>query len=298
MSAKGLLDQNPDPSREEVKFALRNNICRCTGYKKIEDAVLLAARLFRENAQVPRLSFTGKVGESLHRVDAAAKALGAAAYTDDLHLPGMLHGGAVRSEYPRAIVKAVDVREAASLPGVVKVVTAADLPGKEKVGHLKKDQWVLVPVGGEVHFRGDPIVLIAAESREVLHQAKALVKVEYEPLPPVLSVWESMAPGAPQIQDGGNLLSHEHLVRGDADAAIRASKYVVTRKYHTPPTEHAFLEPECAVAARTGTGSSSGRPTRASTRPRRSAPRPPASPRPGSGQGHDGGRLALAARRT
>ena len=254
MSAKGLLDQNPDPSREEVKFALRNNICRCTGYKKIEDAVLLAARLFRENAQVPRLSFTGKVGESLHRVDAEAKALGAAAYTDDLHLPGMLHGGAVRSEYPRAIVKAVDVSEAASLPGVVKVVTAADLPGKEKVGHLKKDQWVLVPVGGEVHFRGDPIVLIAAESREVLHQAKALVKVEYEPLPPVLSVWESMAPDAPQIQDGGNLLSHEHLVRGDADAAIRASKYVVTRKYHTPPTEHAFLEPECAVAAPDGNG--------------------------------------------
>lgn len=249
ISAKGLLDQNPDPTREEVKFALRNNICRCTGYKKIEDAVLLAARLFREDTPVPHEAFTGKLGENLPRVDAPAKALGTAEYTDDLHLPGMLYGGAVRSDHPRAILRGVDVSEAAALPGVVQVVTAAELPGTAKVGHLKRDQWVLVPIGGEIHYRGDPIVLIAAESREILNQAKALVKVEYEVLPPVLSVWESMAPDAPQIQEDGNLLSHEHLVRGNAEEKLKHSKYVVTTKYHTPPTEHAFLEPECAVAA-------------------------------------------------
>ena len=249
MSAKGLIDASPDPSREEVRFALRNNICRCTGYKKIEDAVLLAARIFREGEAVPHEDFSGRVGENLPRVDAPAKALGVAEYTDDIHLPGMLHGGAVRSEYPRAVVKSIDTAEARALPGVRAVLTAAELPGQVKVGHLKRDQWVLVPVGEEVHFCGDPIVLIAADTPELLNQARALVSIEYDVLQPVLSIQEAMAPGAPQIQPDGNLLTHEHLVRGNAEEKLRQSKYVVTRKYHTPPTEHAFLEPECAVAA-------------------------------------------------
>ncbi|MDD5938622.1 MAG: selenium-dependent xanthine dehydrogenase [Clostridiales bacterium] len=254
MSAKALLDAVPDPDRETVKKAIRNNLCRCTGYKKIVDAILLAAKLFREDAPVPREAFTGAVGEALPRVDAPAKAIGAAEYTDDIHLPGMLYGGAVRSAYPRAVVRAIDTAEAASLPGVVKVVTAADLPGQVKVGHLKRDQWVLVPVGGEVHFRGDPIVLIAAETREALDAARAAVKIDYEVLKPVLSVDEAMAPDAPRLQEGGNLLSHEHLVRGDAEGKLKASKYVVTTRYETPVTEHAFLEPECAVAAPEGQG--------------------------------------------
>ena len=254
MSAKALLDVDPDPDRQAVKTAIRNNICRCTGYRKIVDAVLLAGKLFRENAPVPQETFTGAVGENLPRVDAPAKTIGTAEYTDDIRLPGMLHGGAVRSAYPRAVVKSVDVSEAAALPGVVRVVTAADLPGQIKVGHLKRDQWVLVPVGGEVHFRGDPIVLIAAETPEILAQAKTMVKVEYDVLKPVLSAEEAAAPGAPQLQEGGNLLSHEHLVRGDAAAKLAASKYVVTTRYETPVTEHAFLEPECAVAAPEGSG--------------------------------------------
>ena len=248
ISAKGLIDAKPEPTLDEIKVALRNNICRCTGYKKIEDAVLLAAKLLREGTEVPHEDFTGKVGENLPRVDAPAKALGTAEYTDDLRPQGMLYGGAVRSEYPRAIVKSIDVSEAKALPGVVSVITAAELEGRPKIGHLKKDQWVLVPVGGEVHFCGDPIVLIAAETPELLNEARALVKVEYEVLKPVLSLEEAMAPDAPELQEGGNLLAHEHLVRGDAEGKLKASKYVVTTKYSTPPTEHAFLEPETAVA--------------------------------------------------
>ena len=249
MSAKALLDANPDPTRQEAKLAIRNNVCRCTGYKKVVDAILLAGQLFRADAPVPHQDFTGAVGENLPRVDAPAKAIGTAEYTDDIRLPGMLYAGAVRSDHPRAVVKAIDLTEAEKVPGVVKLVTAADLPGEPKVGHLKRDQWVLVPVGGEVHFCGDPIVLVCAETREALDAARALVKIDYEVLTPILSVYEAMAPDAPQIQEGGNLLSHEHLVRGDAEGKLKASKYVVTTKYHTPPTEHAFLEPETAVAA-------------------------------------------------
>ena len=254
ISAKGLIDENPDPDREQVRFALRNNICRCTGYKKIEDAVLLAAKMFREGGEVPHEVFTGRVGENLPRVDAPAKAVGTAEYADDIRLPGMLHGGAVRSEYPRAIVKSIDVTEAIQTPGVVKCITAAALPGQLKVGHLKRDQWVLVPVGGEVHFCGDPIVLIAAETVEALNEARAKVKIEYEVLKPVLTLEEAMAPDAPELQEGGNCFAHEHLVRGDAEAKLAQSKYVVTTQYHTPPTEHAFLETETAVAAPEGDG--------------------------------------------
>ncbi|MEG0765218.1 MAG: selenium-dependent xanthine dehydrogenase, partial [Pseudoflavonifractor sp.] len=254
ISAKGLLDQSPDPTRQEVAFALRNNICRCTGYQKIEDAVLLTAQLLRENAPVPHEDFTGKVGENLPRVDAPAKTIGTAEYTDDIRLPGMLIGGVVRSEYPRAIIKSIDVTAAAALPGVLRVVTAADLPGQVKVGHLKRDQWVLVPIGGEVHFCGDPIVLIAAETAEMMNEARALVQIEYEVLRPVLSLEEAMAPDAPELQEGGNLFAHEHLLRGDAEGKLKASKYSVTTHYSTPPTEHAFLETETAVAAPEGDG--------------------------------------------
>ncbi|MEM1484211.1 selenium-dependent xanthine dehydrogenase [Oscillospiraceae bacterium PP1C4] len=254
ISAKGLIDQIAHPTSAQVKDAIKNNICRCTGYKKIEEAILLAAKLFRENAPVPAHDFSGIVGENLHRVDARAKVLGTAEYTDDVYLDGMLYGGAVRSSYPRARVLSIDASAAKAAPGVISVLTADDLPGKLKIGHLKKDQYVLVPVGSETHFLGDPIVLIAAETKDTLEAAKALVKIEYEELKPVLSAYEAMAEDAPLLQEGGNLLAHEHLVRGNADEKIKNSKYVVTTKYSTPPTEHAFLEPETAVALPEGDG--------------------------------------------
>ncbi|MEG1631528.1 MAG: selenium-dependent xanthine dehydrogenase [Hydrogenoanaerobacterium sp.] len=248
ISAKALLDVNLSPTRADVKEAIKNNICRCTGYKKIEDAILLSASIFKENSEVPHHDFTGIIGENLHRVDAAAKALGTAEYADDLYPEGMLYGGAVRSGHARAKVLSIDVSAAKALKGVAAVMTAADLPGNQKVGHLKKDYDVLIPEGKITHFAGDAIVLVAAESRELLEEARSLVKVEYEVLTPVLSPTEAMAEGAPKVHEGGNLLADEHLKRGDADAKIKASKYVVTTKYSTPFTDHAFLEPETAVA--------------------------------------------------
>ncbi|MEG2673397.1 MAG: 2Fe-2S iron-sulfur cluster-binding protein, partial [Ruthenibacterium sp.] len=188
ISAKGLIDANPNPTREDAKLAIRNNICRCTGYKKIIDAILLAAQILRENAAVPTVEFTGKVGENFYRVDAESKALGTAKYADDIKMPDMLYGSAVRSAYPRARVTAIHTEAAKALPGVACVLTAAELPGAKIVGHLKHDYDVLIGVGQETHFLGDGIALIAAETPEILEAAKKLVTVEYEELPPVLSV--------------------------------------------------------------------------------------------------------------
>lgn len=246
--AKGLLDVNDNPTRQEIAFALRNNICRCTGYKKIMDAVELAARIKREGKGIPKKEFTWKLGERVHRVDAREKVLGYGEYVDDMEVEGMIYASAIRSKYPRARLLAVDGREAEALPGVVGVYTAADIPGDVKVGHLVQDWDTMIPVGECTRYLGDAVAIVAAETKEILEQAKKLVKVDYEELPFISSPYEAMKEDAPRLHEGGNLLAHKHVSRGNADEAIKHSKYVYTEKFHTPYTEHAFLEPECAIA--------------------------------------------------
>lgn len=248
MCAKGLIDRNPDPDRLEVVAAIRNNICRCTGYKKIIEGILLSAKIFRENLPVREESGVVNVGQAIQRIDAKEKVLGTGEYPDDIYLDGMVYGSAVRSEYPRAKVLAIHPEEALALDGVIGVYTADDIPGEVKVGHLKHDWDTMIPVGKVTHYLGDAICLVVAENQDVLEQAKLKVKVEYEVLDPVLDPFDAMKPDAPLVHADGNILAHEHLVRGDADKVIAESKYKVTTHYETPWTEHAFLEPECAVA--------------------------------------------------
>ena len=247
MCAKGLLDVNPNPTREEAAFAIRNNICRCTGYVKIIDAILLAAELFRDG-KIPEESGDWSLGKRVPRVDVEEKVTGTGQYPDDIYLDGMIYGSAVRSQYPRARVLAIHTEEAKALPGVVGVFTAADIPGNNKVGHLKKDWDTMIAEGDITHYLGDAICLVAAETPEILAQAKALVKVDYEELPMVRSPREAMLPDAPLVHKEGNLLAHKHIQRGNPALAIAKSKHILTRRFSTPWTEHAFLEPECAVA--------------------------------------------------
>ena len=248
MCAKALIDKNPSPSPEDVKYAIRNNLCRCTGYKKIEEAILLAAEIIRENREITNPVSTGLLGESMNRVDASAKALGEAKYADDFYMDGMVYGSALRSEYPRAEILSIDKSEAESMDGVLCVMTAEDIPGTQKVGHLKRDWDVIVPVGKTTHYLGDAVALVAAETPEILEKAKKAIKVEYNPLDGVFSPAEAMKDGAPLVHEDGNLLSEEHLVRGDAEKVISESRYSVTNHYSLPFTEHAFMETECAVA--------------------------------------------------
>ncbi|MDD7729689.1 MAG: selenium-dependent xanthine dehydrogenase [Clostridia bacterium] len=247
--AKGLLDKNPDPTRADAADAIKNNICRCTGYKKIIDGILLAAKYKREGLPEEK-QYTWKVGERVPRVDVREKVLGTGQYPDDVEVEGMIYGSALRSAYPRARVKAIHTEKAKALPGVVAVFTAEDIPGSVKTGHLKQDWDALIPVGHLTHYLGDSIALVAAESLEIVEEAKKLIEVEYEELPMVHDPYEAMAEDAPKVHDSekDNLLAHWHVHRGNAEEAIKNSKYVLTDKFHTPWTEHAFLEPECAVA--------------------------------------------------
>lgn len=249
ISAKGLIDQTPDPTREEAAFAIRNNICRCTGYVKIIDGILLAAKILREG-KIPEKKEDFQVGSRVHRIDVAEKVQGYGKYPDDIYVDGMCYGGAVRSQYPRARVLYIRTKEAEALPGVVCVLTAKDIPGQQNVGHIQKDQPTLIGEGEITQYLGDAVALVCARDLETLEQAKKLVRVVYEELPAVYGPEEASAPGAPEVIMGnrGNLQAHRHVVRGNADEAIKHSKYVLHEKFETPWTEHAFLEPECCVA--------------------------------------------------
>lgn len=253
MCAKGLLDKVPDPTEEQIREAIRYNICRCTGYVKIVEAIRMAGEIFRKG-EIPGGETEWKIGARVHRIDVREKVTGTGEYPDDLYLPGMVYGTSVRSKYPRARVLAIHTEKARALPGVLGVYTAEDVPGVNIVGHLLRDWDVMIEVGSETHYLGDNICLIAAETPEILEKAKALIEVEYEVLKPVTSPEEAAAPDAPKIHKTGNLLAHKHVARGDAAGAIAASKYVVSGHFSTPWTEHAFLEPECAVALPDGDG--------------------------------------------
>jgi selenium-dependent xanthine dehydrogenase len=254
ISAKALIDEVSNPSKDEIRHALRNNICRCTGYAKIIDAVLLVAKIFRENIDIPQKSFTGVLGENMHRIDAISKTLGEAEYVDDMYVDNMLYGSTVRSSHPRAIVKHIDIENAKSMDGVKAVITAKDLPGKKKIGHIQQDWDVLISEGDTTRYLGDAIVLIAATSKEVLEAAKKAVEIQYEVLEPITTPSDALKKDAPLLHENGNILTTQHLVRGNADEKIKNSKYVVTNKYSTPFTEHAFLEPETALAVPDGDG--------------------------------------------
>ena len=250
MCTKALLDKNPDPTEAEIRYAIRNNYCRCTGYVKIIAAIRLAAKIKREGIIPEAGANDWKIGSRVHRLDVEEKVLGYGKYPDDFYFDNMCYGSAVRSKYPRARVLSIDISAAKVLPGVVAVLTAEDIPGENKVGHLKHDQYTLIPVGGLTHYLGDAVALVVAEDRETLEKAKKLVKVEYEVLPAVHNIEEAAAPDAPLVYDEetSNVQAYKHVCRGNADEAIKNSAHVISHHFETPWTEHAFLEPECAVS--------------------------------------------------
>ena len=250
MCTKALLDVNPDPTEDEIKYALRNNYCRCTGYVKIIAAVKLSAKILREGRTPEKSADDWKVGSRVHRLDVEEKVLGYGKYPDDFYKENMCYGSALRSKYPRARVLSIDTSKAKALPGVIAVLTAEDIPGENKIGHLKHDQYTMIPVGGLTHYLGDAVALVAAEDMETVEKAKKLIKVEYEVLPMVHNIEEAAAADAPKVfdEEESNVQAYKHVSRGNAEEAIRNAKHVITQHFETPWTEHAFLEPECAVA--------------------------------------------------
>lgn len=252
MSAKGLLDANPSPTVPEIKEAIKGNLCRCTGYAKIERAVAMAAEALRDPDFVPPRDPYGRpyaLSERMPRLDAREKVLGTGKYVEDLKMPGMLYGAALRPKTPRERILSIDTSAAEAHPGVVAVLTAKDVPGERYIGHIVHDWPVLIAPGEVTRYAGDALALVAATDKKALKEALALIRVESEVLKPMLTIEESLAPDAEPIHPFGNLVKVNAVVkRGDVDRALAESAHVVSRSYSSPVGEHAFLEPETALA--------------------------------------------------
>ena len=248
ISAKALLDKNNDPTEADIAKALKSNICRCTGYKNIIEAVKSAASFFRQQREVPRHETDAKILSEVFRPTAYKKVLGLGEYADDIKLPDMVYASALRSAYPRAVVEDIDISKALQHKDIITVITAEDIPGNIKAGHIVKDWDTLIAKGETTRYIGDAIVLVVSKREESLEEIKSLVDIKYKVLEPVENPEQSLSDDAPLIHPSGNILREDKIKRGeDIDKVIARSKYVVTNTYETPFTEHAYLEPECAV---------------------------------------------------
>ncbi|MBW3087000.1 Aldehyde oxidoreductase [Austwickia sp. TVS 96-490-7B] len=253
MAAKVLLDKNPDPTLADVKKAVRTDICRCTGYRQVFDAILQSAQMLREDLPVVEDERRWRLSDRAHRPDVADKVLGTGRFADDVRLPGMVHAKALRSPSPRGLLRGLDTAAALAHPHCLAVLTSDDVP-ENKIGHITSDWDVLIPVGSHTRYIGDALALVASDDPDLLDEIIALIDVDYVELPPVTSPQEALRPDAPLIHSGGNILDIEHTKRGNPDRALRESAYTVTHKFATPWQDHAFMEPECAVATPDGDG--------------------------------------------
>ncbi len=246
MSAKALLDENPHPTRDQIEMAISGNLCRCTGYEQIIQAIQQASGA---SVPAPASDPSRPVGASVTRVDIRTKVTGGRKYPADFNMTGQLHAAVVWSHYPHAVVKSIDTGAAAAHPGVVRVITAADVP-VNSYGINASDQPVLVGPGGHVRWLGDRLALVVAETEETARQAAALVTVEYEPLPVVSDPRRAMEPGSPLVQEDrtSNVLHSVKIRRGDVDAAFARAAVVIEGEYATPYVEHAYMQPEAGIA--------------------------------------------------
>jgi len=253
MKAEALLAKRPTPTRTEIARALAGNLCRCTGYVKIIDAVRMVARA-RRGEPMPEPDRSGRVGSRTPRYQGRELALGEKPYVNDMRPPGTLHGAIRFSDHPRARVLRMDPSKALAHPGVVAVLTAADVPGERVQGLITKDWRQLVAEGEITSYVGDVLAVVAAETRADAREAAALVEVEYEVLEPVTDPFDALADDAPKLHQRGNLLSTSVVRRGDVDAALANAVHVITETFRTQFIEHAFLEPESALAVPEGEG--------------------------------------------
>ncbi len=259
LTAKALLEQNQDPCEEDIRHALKDNLCRCGGYPSIIRAIQAAARNIGVGDPIVIPTFdtmedTSYVGQVIVRPDAIEKVTGEARFADDFQFPGMLFGKTLRAGIPHGIVKKLDVRRARSLEGVVAILTAKDIPGQNSHGVVIYDWPVLVGVGEKVRYVGDALAIAAAETEAIASQALSLIDFEMEELPVVGGPVEANEPDAPHVHDRGNLLEHIKFHKGDIEEGFVKADVILEDTFYTPITEHAFLEPECSIACPTEDG--------------------------------------------
>lgn len=265
MATKALLDKSIDPSDEQIKDALKFNLCRCTGYTTIIKAVKKAASLvalemaeteglyhaslyadvFNNTSLEEKKSF----GVSVIRKDVTDKAKGKGVFADDYYMDGMLYGRLVFSEHSHAEILSIDTEQAMNMEGVQLVVTAKDIPGLNRFGLIVPQQPVLADT--KVRYLGDVVAAVFAEQEDQLEKAVKAIDVEYRPLPAIFSAVDAFyaleSDRVPKVHEQGNLVDHVKVRKGDIDVAFASADVIVEGEYYTPAIEHAYMEPEACI---------------------------------------------------
>lgn len=251
MASTSLLRANPNPTIDQIREGLGGNICRCTGYQKITDAVELArdvlngARPMSDLEEDPASSF---MGHSTRRLDAPGKVSGATKYAADLWAPNMLHLAVVRSPHSYARINRIDASAALLMEGVEAVITSDDIPGIDNFGVFIEDQPVMAR--GVVRYIGEAVAAVAAETPELARRAAQRISVHYEPMTGVFDAFEAIKDGAPQLHEFAkkNICKHTKIRKGDVERALKEAPLVVREQYKTAALEHAYLEPEAGLS--------------------------------------------------
>lgn len=256
MRTKVLLQKNPTPTKDEIKQALTLNLCRCTGYTKIIEAIELAAKALQEEKTIEFSDKTGAIGSTYPKYQALDTAVGKRKFVNDISFEGMAYAALRYSDHPKAKVLKIDVSEALKLKGVQRIFTDKDVPGNKMVGLIFQDWPLMIGEGETTHYIGDVLAGVVADSEEIAREAAKLIKVDYEVMQPVTDPYEALKEGAPQVhEDRPNLLWNCKVYRdGDAEEILKGSAYVAKGRYTTQRIEHGFLETEGCVAIPDGDG--------------------------------------------
>lgn len=243
LCAKSLIDEIELPTKIQIKKAISENICRCTGYTKIEEAIELAAKILKDDSKIQKIKSKGKIGDSFYSDKVDDKILGRAVYTDDIMSKDIVYASALRIDIPRAMIKSIDYSEALKHNDIVAIVDKTDL---KKELCTNKNRAVFVGVNEETKCLSDAICLVASTNKKSLEEIKKLIKVEYEALKPITTIDEAIRQYKQNL--GKNSAKKIKIKRGNFEEKLENSKYIITNEYILPSVDHAYIETESAIA--------------------------------------------------
>ena len=246
MAVKALLDKNPKPSDEEIKHALRFNICRCTGYQQILDAVNMAADIL-SGEKITLEDEAGFIGDSPVTKGGIQRVTGAKLFTDDFKIKGAIEGRVMFPKYPHAKILSINPEKAMELDGVLYVATHKDIPGYKYYSQEAYPQQILAI--DKVRYIGDPIAVVYAETEEIAYKAMERITVEYEVLPTLSTPEDSMECSDVRIHDGyPNNFFNRHIVKGNVERGFAKSDVIIEQYAETQRVEHGYLELDAALS--------------------------------------------------